>query len=210
MKKIPVLKYPVTVTAARVCVPVYMYDLSEAEQIFVIINYLQHKKLTPLTTTAGYRSYLRETNDEKLLASWKMKLKDRYNLNLSWEYINLAELNEFTNKRKDNNVWGNMWPVIDFQTNFERYLKMNVTVYSDSYYTEKDLQKWVDNYVRYLPYLQDKFKVYGDYLNGYCCEDHDGSTTDYIRSGVESEISRLVRTVPNFINVKYPELKVTA
>ena len=104
MKKIPTnLQYPLTVTSAKIVVPINYYDYEDAEQIFIIINHLHHTQKATLLTLKGYRRYLWDNlKNTEVLKQWRIKLVERYKLNLHWEYINLHELNQFRIKLTGN------------------------------------------------------------------------------------------------------------
>ena len=65
------LEYPLTVKAAKIVVPVYLWNLSTAGKIFVQLNALQHAGIAPIASVKGYRQFLKQNkNNEKVLNSW--------------------------------------------------------------------------------------------------------------------------------------------
>lgn len=187
-----VLQYPLTVKAAKVVVPVYVYNLTTAERAFIIINALQRTKIATKESLKGYRAFLKHNKDnEKILFHWlHTTLRDRgiaYELlvDKSWEYINLQELYDFNGTE------------IDIVSNFSKYLHAHV-------YDNGTFTKYVEYYLKYLPYMSNIISTpqicEG---NGYCCMDCDGDFHNYVSNQYKHEADMLQFKLRDKINVNY-------
>ena len=183
------LEYPLTVKAAKIVVPVYLWNLSTAGKIFVQLNALQHAGIAPIASVKGYRQFLKQNkNNEKVLNSWYYdKLMNKgigYQaiLNKSWEYINLQELYDFDGT------------TIDLESSFERYLHANV-------YDNGSFKQFVELYLKYLPYITLNVPTISTSM--YCCEDCDGDYNSYVKNNLQHECTMLKFKVRDMINVDY-------